>query len=224
MVHSVCTHTMNNESERHHDCLSNPTYPTRVTSSGAKSKSDYPCWYLLSFYRAYHAQDGETARKHNAPIFQGGIPLSTSALASESEQLRSEVPEKYRRISRPVPMMRPEYDVVVVGSGYGGAVAASRMARAGKSVCLLELGKERWPGEYHLSTIHPCPPPCPGWFSLFFGCFQDLILIVLIVASIISLVFGSIENPSSVRNATGCLIDAAARVFQFMLARSFQRL
>jgi choline dehydrogenase-like flavoprotein len=44
--------------------------------------------------------------------------------------------------------MRPEYDVVVVGSGYGGAVAASRMARAGKSVCLLELGKERWPGEF----------------------------------------------------------------------------
>jgi choline dehydrogenase-like flavoprotein len=45
-------------------------------------------------------------------------------------------------------MMRSDYDVVVIGSGYGGAVAASRMARAGKSVCLLELGKERWPGEY----------------------------------------------------------------------------
>jgi len=45
-------------------------------------------------------------------------------------------------------MMRHEYDVVVVGSGYGGAVAASRMARAGQTVCLLELGKERWPGEY----------------------------------------------------------------------------
>jgi cholesterol oxidase len=27
--------------------------------------------------------------------------------------------------------MRPHYDVVVVGSGYGGAIAASRMARAG---------------------------------------------------------------------------------------------
>lgn len=62
--------------------------------------------------------------------------------------MRAESPSKYQRISRPVPMMRTEYDVVVVGSGYGGAVAASRMARAGKKVCILELGKERWPGEY----------------------------------------------------------------------------
>lgn len=40
--------------------------------------------------------------------------------------------------------MRPEYDVVVIGSGYGGGVAASRMARAGKSVAVLEMGKEKW--------------------------------------------------------------------------------
>jgi len=36
----------------------------------------------------------------------------------------------------------------VVGSGYGGAITASRMARAGQSVCLLERGKEFQPGEY----------------------------------------------------------------------------
>ena len=54
-------------------------------------------------------------------------------------------------------MMRHEYDVVVIGSGYGGAVAASRMARAGKSVCLLELGKERWPGEYPVDFISAAP-------------------------------------------------------------------
>ncbi len=40
------------------------------------------------------------------------------------------------------------YDVVVIGSGYGGAIAASRFARAGKRVCLLERGAERWPGDY----------------------------------------------------------------------------
>ncbi|KAJ4302940.1 hypothetical protein N0V90_001831 [Kalmusia sp. IMI 367209] len=44
--------------------------------------------------------------------------------------------------------MRAEYDIVVVGSGYGAGVAASRMARAGKTVAVLELGEEKWPGEY----------------------------------------------------------------------------
>lgn len=37
---------------------------------------------------------------------------------------------------------------MVVGSGYGGSIAASRMARAGQKVCLLERGKEFQPGEY----------------------------------------------------------------------------
>lgn len=62
--------------------------------------------------------------------------------------------EHFPRISRPVELLRNSYDVVVVGSGYGGGVAASRMARAGQSVCLLERGKERWPGEYP-STLLP---------------------------------------------------------------------
>ena len=44
--------------------------------------------------------------------------------------------------------MKPTYDVIVVGSGYGGSITASRMARAGKKVCLLERGKEFQPGEY----------------------------------------------------------------------------
>ncbi len=38
--------------------------------------------------------------------------------------------------------------MVVIGSGYGGAIAASRLARAGQQVCLLERGKEFQPGEY----------------------------------------------------------------------------
>ncbi|KAG9560589.1 hypothetical protein KCU79_g7562, partial [Aureobasidium melanogenum] len=41
-------------------------------------------------------------------------------------------------------------DCGLIGSGYGGGVAASRMARAQpkQSVCVLERGLERWPGEY----------------------------------------------------------------------------
>jgi len=52
------------------------------------------------------------------------------------------------RLSRSVEQIRDHYDVVVVGSGYGGGIAASRLSRAGRSVCLLERGREIQPGEY----------------------------------------------------------------------------
>jgi cholesterol oxidase len=44
--------------------------------------------------------------------------------------------------------LRPRYDVVVVGSGYGGGVSASRLARAGKRVAVLERGREFVTGEF----------------------------------------------------------------------------
>jgi cholesterol oxidase len=49
--------------------------------------------------------------------------------------------------------MRDRYDVVVVGSGYGGAIAASRLARAGRSVCLLERGRELRPGDFPATMV-----------------------------------------------------------------------
>lgn len=54
-----------------------------------------------------------------------------------------------RKLSSPIYDLEPSYDVVVIGSGYGGGVAASRMARAQpkQSVCVLESGEERWPQE-----------------------------------------------------------------------------
>ncbi|HWW44667.1 MAG TPA: GMC oxidoreductase, partial [Acidimicrobiia bacterium] len=57
------------------------------------------------------------------------------------------------RLSRPLNEMHDDYRVVVIGSGYGASIAASRFARAGQSVCLLERGRELHPGEYPSTTI-----------------------------------------------------------------------
>jgi cholesterol oxidase len=58
------------------------------------------------------------------------------------------------RLSSPIADIKATYDVVVVGSGYGGAVAAARLARARTkngtrlTVCVLERGREFQPGDY----------------------------------------------------------------------------
>jgi cholesterol oxidase len=44
--------------------------------------------------------------------------------------------------------MRAYYDVVVVGSGFGGAVAACRLAQAGQDVAVLERGRRYGLGEF----------------------------------------------------------------------------
>ncbi|OAQ98045.1 hypothetical protein LLEC1_04478, partial [Akanthomyces lecanii] len=59
----------------------------------------------------------------------------------------------FPRISKPLEQLKPSYDCVVIGSGYGGGIAASRMARSGQSLCVLERGREKWPGEYPTSFL-----------------------------------------------------------------------
>ena len=55
-------------------------------------------------------------------------------------------------LSTPWAQRKNKYDFVIIGSGYGGAIAAARLASASlnpkPSVCILERGKERQPGEF----------------------------------------------------------------------------
>lgn len=55
------------------------------------------------------------------------------------------------RLSSPRAQLRTYYDVVVVGSGYGAAISAARLAphlKAGKSLCILERGREWATGDF----------------------------------------------------------------------------
>ncbi|HVV37349.1 MAG TPA: GMC family oxidoreductase [Acidimicrobiales bacterium] len=58
-----------------------------------------------------------------------------------------------QRISSRPEELAASYEIVIIGSGYGGSIMASRLARAGRDVCLLERGAERLPGEYPDSVM-----------------------------------------------------------------------
>jgi cholesterol oxidase len=60
-------------------------------------------------------------------------------------------------MSRSLRRLRPHYTAVVVGSGYGGGIAASRLRRAGHSVCVLERGREIHPGSYPTNPVNGIP-------------------------------------------------------------------
>jgi cholesterol oxidase len=69
------------------------------------------------------------------------------------------------RLSSPPESIEDHYEVVVVGSGYGGAIVASRLARAGRRVCVLERGAEREPGEFpdrELEMLEAAQIDAPG--------------------------------------------------------------
>jgi cholesterol oxidase len=64
----------------------------------------------------------------------------------------------------------PHYDVVVIGSGFGGSVVAYRMVEAGRSVCLLERGRAYPPGSFPRSPYRMKSnfwDPSEGYYGLY---------------------------------------------------------
>jgi cholesterol oxidase len=98
-------------------------------------------------------------------IWEGG----TGTLASSPALLRAS------RNARPG---TADFDVLIIGSGYGGAVCAARLARhrrPGVKIGLLERGREWVPGTFPERLVHITPfinpltrrpfSPRPSWFS-----------------------------------------------------------
>jgi len=50
-------------------------------------------------------------------------------------------------LANPIQDVQPRYGVVVIGSGYGGAILAARLAE-GRSLCILERGREWSPATF----------------------------------------------------------------------------
>jgi len=50
-------------------------------------------------------------------------------------------------LANPISDLQDSYGVVVIGSGYGGAILAARLAQ-GRSLCVLERGREWIPGTF----------------------------------------------------------------------------
>ena len=53
-----------------------------------------------------------------------------------------------KKLSSKTSNLKTHYDAIVVGSGYGAGIAASRLARMGLEVCVLERGPERVLGDF----------------------------------------------------------------------------
>jgi cholesterol oxidase len=63
-----------------------------------------------------------------------------------------------------------DFDAVIVGSGFGASVVAYRLARAGRSVCVLERGKKYPPGSFPRSPRDVSRnfwDPAAGLFGMF---------------------------------------------------------
>ncbi|TDZ22449.1 Cholesterol oxidase [Colletotrichum orbiculare MAFF 240422] len=152
---------------------------SRLNGTSPSSEGSRPHSSSSRSYREDPPSNGiRYSRSHRIPTF-GLHEEDNSARSRGYANIRTyndDARRSFPRISKPVELMRNSYDCVVIGSGYGGAVAASRIARTkdanGKrqSVCVLERGQEKWPGEYPTGVldafdqVHVSGEFAPGWF------------------------------------------------------------
>src|ERR1035438_101005 len=105
-------------------------------------------------------------------------------------------------LSTPWEQRKSSYDIVIIGSGYGGAIAAARLAGANlnpnPAVCILERGKEWKPGDY--------PEDIPGILAATRSDPNPLGLYELLNYSDISVIKGSGLGGTSLINANVAIV------------------
>ena len=92
-----------------------------------------------------------------------------------------------------------DYEVIVVGSGFGGSITACRLAEAGKHVLVLERGR-RWETDEYPRTIgdrwlydNDCPQRCNGWLE--FLPFRHMVVVTGAGVGGGSLVYANVSEP-----------------------------
>src|SRR5262245_20985693 len=105
-------------------------------------------------------------------------------------------------LSKPWQSRRAEYDFVIIGSGYGGAITAARLASADlspkPSVCILERGRE-WP-------VGSFPDTFDGLLKNARNNTNPLVLYELLTYSDISVIKGSGLGGTSLVNANVAIV------------------
>ena len=137
--------------------ISWPSVPPGLGPTPATADVDHP----RAAQQAYRESLSRLRRRVPGPdgteIWESG----TGTLSSSPAVLRA------ARNARPG---RPDFDVLIIGSGYGGAVCAARLAaqrRPGVKIGVLERGREWVPGTFpdRLSSFNPLLPFSrrPSW-------------------------------------------------------------
>jgi cholesterol oxidase len=105
----------------------------------------------------------QLAHRSSLTALRRKVPQPDGTELSESGSGKLSSDHALLRASRGARPGRADFDILIIGSGYGGAVCAARLAahrRPGVRIGLLERGREWTPGTFpqHLMSFNPLTP------------------------------------------------------------------